>query len=454
MALSGVAAALVAFLLFSPAAAANGPAFSVVYPTGVFPEDVQNVQAAVNKGGTVFLKAFNRAGIPTAFNFSTEIRSAFGSGFVNLTTDVSIVGEHVGKYQATISGGFGPIQGPAPVKSSIQGLDFESPFDDAIVILASTGTDVIGNVIHNVVPVKVEILADGNIITFGDGVDFFGETDTSISGKVRVIGNVIDGLGAIFSNGIQFDTVGAESEISGNTVRNLNSVATEQGSGLAFVRIQKPMLIANNLIVLGASPTSDADGIFIGGDAGARYQVIGNWVFCDGPNGDGIDIAGGNGVGTTATTNALVRGNHIATVNAPNSAGIAVFDLVVDALIAGNDLHGTGYFALGITTQGFETNIASLNRFIDNSLTDYTSVVADVYFDVNAEHNQEIGRCKTLIDLGVDNSSTCGERRASVGPNVISPAAISATGNGTTIWSRKQRSMQMRGLRVRVSNNQ
>lgn len=30
---------------------------TVVYPTGTFPQDVENVQSAVNQGGTVLLKA-------------------------------------------------------------------------------------------------------------------------------------------------------------------------------------------------------------------------------------------------------------------------------------------------------------------------------------------------------------------------------------------------------------
>ena len=99
--------------------------YSVVYPTGVFPDDVQNVQAAVDKGGTVLLKAVNKKGVPTAFNFSTEVQSAYQSGFVNLTANVALIGETLGHARTTISGGFGPIEGLLPVKSSIQGIDFE-----------------------------------------------------------------------------------------------------------------------------------------------------------------------------------------------------------------------------------------------------------------------------------------------------------------------------------------
>jgi hypothetical protein len=64
---------------------------SVVYPSGVFPDDVLNVQAAVDLGGNVLLKATNAAGQPTAFNFGTP--EALPDRQVLLTTDVSILGE-------------------------------------------------------------------------------------------------------------------------------------------------------------------------------------------------------------------------------------------------------------------------------------------------------------------------------------------------------------------------
>lgn len=99
---------------------------------------------AVSKGGVVLLKAVDAKGIPTPFNFSTDLQSAYESGYVNLTADVTIVGETVGRSRSTILGGCGPITGFIPVKSSIQGIYFESPFDDAIDIATSqpNGCDV------------------------------------------------------------------------------------------------------------------------------------------------------------------------------------------------------------------------------------------------------------------------------------------------------------------------
>ena len=53
----------------------------VVHPTGVFPTDHQAVQAAVNQGGVVLLKAVDTGGHPSAFNFGP---AAIGGGLVLL----------------------------------------------------------------------------------------------------------------------------------------------------------------------------------------------------------------------------------------------------------------------------------------------------------------------------------------------------------------------------------
>ncbi|ABF39099.1 Parallel beta-helix repeat protein [Candidatus Koribacter versatilis Ellin345] len=383
-------------------------AYSVVYPTGIFPDDVNNIQAAVDKGGTVLLKAVNKKGVPTEFNFSTDLLTAYGSGFINLSADVKIIGEVAAHARTTIRGGFGPIEGLSPVKSSIQGIDFESPFSDAIDIATSNGsTEITGNVIHNVVPVRVRV-PDGNIISFADGIDFYGGSDYGIvAGKVRLVGNVIDGLGAIFSNGVQLDTVQSDVEITGNLIQNVNSPDTEQGGGITLVRLQKSALVSANLVIPGPSATSFADGIFIGGDLSARYKVISNLVYSTSYNGDGIDIAGGDATGTTGTIDAVVAFNQVTTLSAPNAIPIALYDLVTNSLITGNDLRGEGYAGLMISTYGFDTEVTSGNRFLGNDLSHFKSDFADVFFDANGENNTVLGQCNSVVDLGTGNTIRC-----------------------------------------------
>jgi len=384
---------------------AGAGADSVVYPTGVFPDDAQHVQAAADAGGAVLLKAVNTAGLATAFNFGADERQALQSGFVALTRDVTIVGENLGWAQTTIQGGFAPFVEFVPAKTKIQGIDFESPFDSAITLLSSTGSDISHNTVHHVLPVRVRV-PSGRIITFADGIDVFGDSQQAVTGTVRIHDNVIDGLGAIFSNGIQFDSVSADSEITGNVIRNVNSASTEAGSGITVIRSQKPVLIENN----DASPGpghSGNPGIFIDGDHSAVYTVRNNVVTGDDPFGDGIDVAGGDATGTSGTVAAVITGNHITLHHAPNGGGIVLFDLVTGALVERNRIEGAGGFALVITTYGFQTNTASLNRFIDNDIEGYSSSVADVFLDANAQTNQVSGECKTVIDKGVGNSVTC-----------------------------------------------
>jgi opacity protein-like surface antigen len=98
-------AALVACALSAANAAL---AAIVVYPTGDYPTDVQNVQAAVDQGGTVLLKAQNAAGVATAFNFGPPVQ---GLGFVTLHRDVELLGEQLGATMTTVDGGWYPVRG-------------------------------------------------------------------------------------------------------------------------------------------------------------------------------------------------------------------------------------------------------------------------------------------------------------------------------------------------------
>ena len=61
------------------------PATTTVYPTGSFPLDMQNVQVAIDRGGTVILKATNAAGQPTPFDFGPPDPQVDGG--VNLHTE-------------------------------------------------------------------------------------------------------------------------------------------------------------------------------------------------------------------------------------------------------------------------------------------------------------------------------------------------------------------------------
>src|SRR5262249_12282311 len=137
---SGCLPGLMAAGLVMSSAALAGQTVAV-YPTGLFPDDVYNVQAALDDGGSVLLKAGDAQRNSTAVNFGPH--DFTGSG-VNLNTDVVLSGEITGGHQTTIEGGFIPVLGVVPVKSRVEGIDFESPLGAAIILVASSGAEIVG----------------------------------------------------------------------------------------------------------------------------------------------------------------------------------------------------------------------------------------------------------------------------------------------------------------------
>ncbi len=435
----------------------SGP-FSIVYPTGIYPDDVTRVQAALDRGGTVLLKAVTAAGVPSPFNFGTGLAAGQSSG-VFLNKDVTLVGERIQSHRSTILGGFLPIQGLLPTKSTIRGIDFESPIWDAITIGASSGSVITDNVFHNVVPVRVRV-PSGAIITFAQAIGFSGYDDSGpapglITGRLLVARNTIDGARAIFSNGIQFDSFSADAEIADNDIRNVNDDTTETGSGIVIIRAEGRVSIVGNVIAPGPTQNFGADGIFIDGNQGARYQVIGNTIRCVAPYADGIDVAGGDATTTTGTVDAEVVANSVS-VNGEFAFGIFLWDLVTETKVKANSIEGAGTFALGISTYGFETNVASLNSFIANGLRNFVSNQADLFYDANTQNNKEIGFCRSVVDLGSGNSSACGPRGASTGANGL--AASIAGGANAAAPSRalatKRQRLQLQEARGPIASEQ
>jgi hypothetical protein len=102
-------------LAFCAASAAAPPSAPdrVVFPTGNWPSDVENVQAAVDLGGIVLLKAHDVAGRPTPFNFGEvpvgDVDSDVCGKQAGLQGDVWLLGETAESAQTTIAGGYRSI---------------------------------------------------------------------------------------------------------------------------------------------------------------------------------------------------------------------------------------------------------------------------------------------------------------------------------------------------------
>ena len=347
------------------------------------------------------------------------------------------------------------LQGLLPVKSAIQGIDFENSIWCAICIGASTGSVITDNTFRNIVRVRVRV-PSGRIITFAEAIGFSGYDSSGpapdlITGHVIVARNTIDGARALFSDGIQFDSFSADAEISGNTITNVNDDTTETGDGIIVIRAGGHVTIAGNAIAPGPTQNFGAGGIFIGGNRTARYLVTGNTIQVVSTYPDGIDVTGGDATGTTGTVEAIVVANSVR-VNGTFSFGIFLWDLVTTTKVAANSIEGAGMFAMGISTYGFNTNVASLNSFLGNDLSNFAANQADLFYDANAQSNREIGFCRSVIDLGFGNSSTCGTAGASVA-TATAVTSASASAQSQAVAAKGQQ-LQLRQTIGRIAPEQ
>jgi len=293
-------------------------AATTVYPTGSFPLDVQNVQAAIDLGGTVRLKATNTAGQPTAFNFGPP-DPVTGTG-INLTTGVRMLGEQVGQHRTTIQGGYIPVLGLVPVKSTIQGIDFDGPLDAAIVLVSSSGADIIGNHVKEVIPF---LLPFGFTETEGILVSGSNDPTNAITGRIRVTGNVIEMSSGDFTHGLQFDEVSADIDVSGNSVNFLQSNGVNQTLGILVFGSHRKATVANNVVIMGpGDPAVYPSGIFVDGHSEALYTIVGNTVITQHPNSDGIDVYG---LSAGPTQFVVVAGNHVLIHSMISTSGGIVF---------------------------------------------------------------------------------------------------------------------------------
>ena len=122
---------------------------TVVLPTGGYPADVNNVQGALDAGGTVLLKATNASGAPTPFNFGPATR---GSGFVTFHQDAQLTGERTSQAATTIKGGNAPIRAFDALSIAVRDILFDGPRLFALDFSQPPGADAVvtGNQISHV----------------------------------------------------------------------------------------------------------------------------------------------------------------------------------------------------------------------------------------------------------------------------------------------------------------
>lgn len=401
--------------LLMTAAQAAPPVVTTVYPTGSFPLDAQNVQTAIDSGGTVVLKSTNSSGQPTPFNFGAP--DPIVNGGVLLTTDVRLVGETIDGHQTTIRGGFNPILGLAPVTSTIRGIHFDGPLDSPIALVRSTGATIEDNRITGIVPLP---LFFGFTEIEGIFVSGFDDPANAITGRITVANNVIEISGGDFVNGMQFDEVAADIRIAGNTVHFLSSDGVIQTLGILVFRSHGAADIVDNVVSMDAgNPDAFPAAIFVGGHEEARYRISGNTIVNGHPNADGMDIVGLSPAIAThraqVTNNAVQLGSTIAT-----SGALVFVGAVRDSVMSANRASGTGGNAVQVL--GLDsTLIADSNRAVGNDILSFTPIGADVFFGPDSARNLFAGPCRTWQDFGAGNRIQCG------GPQRAAPPAAPRT---------------------------
>ena len=371
---------------------------TVVYPTGVFPDDVVNVQAAVSKGGEVELEAVDASGTYVSFNFGPATANG---AYVNLPVDVFLHGNRVRGKMTTISGGNIPIIVYNPISFTVSGLQFDQPADAAIFVLASKEAAIVGNVVNNVIGVDY---GAGYTQGFGIGVNpGYSAYASDVIGHVLISRNVINGVQALQGYGLLIANVDAEVIIDDNDVKNINL------NGILVGGISEDATIVNNVVATGAAQDPDftaGNAIFVGHALGGHFHIIGNRVQCENPNADGISFIASADLpvdGSVVTDNQVImRGSFY--------GGISLYDTPSHVIIARNIISGDGAYALQVSTavsQAPATAVA--NEFIDNSVRGFRATTADIFLDINATETVLCHQQGSLIDNGTDtkNESNC-----------------------------------------------
>jgi hypothetical protein len=401
-----LAAVVILLVAGAPCAATNPAPTVTVYPTGAFPTDVLAVQAAVDQGGVVLLKATNASGRPAAFNFGPALPAG---GFVLLTADVSVLGETTGGAMTTVSGGYLPFVGfGAPVRSAFRGINFTGPYGAAVILYDSAGFDFRECRISGVVglPWVIPDLGFPPGTTKGQGL-WIGPTGDPerVTGPILIEDNSIEDIQATLGYGMALVTFSGDMRVARNTIKG---TAT---AGIFLYFIAGAADVEDNYVAPGPSryPGTAIDygnGIWLNLPiSGGTAYIRRNEVVCENPQADGIILLGSNSLGFPAPVqNTVVEKNRVTMVNTL-FGGISLYGAVQDSHVGQNEILGSAAFALPIF--GFlPEDKAVSNAYAGNNVSHFQSSIADVFFDQNTEDNTLVGHSGSVIDLGNGNRIT------------------------------------------------
>ncbi|WP_353827069.1 hypothetical protein [Agromyces sp. SYSU T0242] len=390
--IGALAAAIGIVLIGSAAVPAPGPDLTVVHPVGDPAQDVPNVQAAVDLGGTVRLKATTVDGAPGVFDFGSNLP---GGGFVDLSRDVEIEGEVAGTHPTTISGGFAPFRAwyDAPVDSRISDITFDAPGVAALYASGSTGLEFTRNHVTDVVGLPEWLPGvDKGQAVWVVGLD-------AVTGDILIADNLIEDVHADNGYGLALFGFSADARIERNEIRGVSTAGILAGVNLGAVAI------VDNDIAPGPPraplPYGGGNGIIIGNSLGGRALVTDNAVECENPYADGILIAASAYYGDVQD-GAVLTGNRVLMHDSMYGA-ISLVGSVTDTYVGRNRLGGNGAFAFANEPYLLPHEAVASTTFVGNNIAEFDSEVADLLFHENTVENAFFGAVETIIDLGRGN---------------------------------------------------
>lgn len=367
-------------------------ATTIVHPTGAYPLDVQNVQAGLDRGGTLLLKATDVAGVPTSFNFGPPQP---GSGFVEFHTSAELTGERLPGAETTIEGGSYPVEAFGEATTvAVRNIRFHAPFHGAL-LLYGADTEVRDNHVSGVVG---RLLASGRTIAEAVVVGF--------AGRVVIEDNVVTDVLADRGFGIsQFRSAGPV-VIRRNTIDGTGYGAIESSFNVGTATgLPAAVSITDNHLRPGPAPNAFGMGIEVNGEG--AYYVADNDILVESPSGLGVYALGAPEFGIAPVTAPVLERNRV--VMQPVADGRPVFADGIDlvgtvsgAYVGRNSVEGTSFAALGSYGVSGASDLG-FNTFVGNRIASSRALVADVFLDTAAHDNVLLGDSETVLDLGTSN---------------------------------------------------
>lgn len=374
--------------------------------------DVQAVQSAVDRGGTVFLKG--------EFDFGE-------TGSVSITKDVDIIGQtdDAATSRPKIKRGHvtfksvrtePPLAGP---KITINNIEFEGASWTPIYIAHASGVTIVGNKISQVRPASYapegrKPFQVQHGIVIGTWLSLRLERrepyqPEAVTGIVRIEENEIDlandapantlGLGTLL-----IQTTGVTASIARNTIRNasrncieaLDNYRASNGSGAIVIADNQLETNVEGIPVPSPmTPNGIMAGYFLDAKAATDplrvigHTILHNTLRTHGRTSWGIGVL---------LDGALVRDNQIVI---EGSEAVGIHNTGSRAYIGQNSIEGIG--VAGVRLGPYATMTASHNELFGNQFEQFKASTSDVVISKGASNNRVAGRNGSIVDLGSSN---------------------------------------------------